>query len=543
MPETILLVGSPTYDQVSSGTSVGHDSKVPCIDKFFFDLDKDCTDSSGIAAVDQVMSFGRAPGAVTGTPHKATHPGTSEDGTPFDRPAWRVLKPWQGHLATGLSQQSWLRAPLTYASFFWAKGSGGRSSSSDGFDVPRPGLARPEQMHGSIFRGPEATKLGEAQKRRVDAYGSCSHTQVVTSSVADTRGDEGVDGDEDDFLNQSIALHEDVDSSQVNLEASSQGGKEEKFLAESANALPSPELLKAGNSLSTYSNTASSSTSDSSSPKIPHHSKFPSLAQTLPKRTRMPSFDATLLKMQPPQSLNTLPNAQFLQNKIPQTLTATLVVGIISISPPRTIIPKRTGRPVELIETLVGDETAAGFAISFWVNPQNDKGEDALKGELEGLRTGDVVLIQCLALAHFRGKAYGQSIGRRSGKEQKRRRSWRTQATLLFRSGLIDCAEETGPSGRNYTPLDGPGESDQRHLQKGVFHEDEGDDQLVDLVSKRASAVNAWVRCFVDTGTLERARDRRRDSGPHAALRHWKGSRNGLAESVDGLPPDDTPAG
>jgi hypothetical protein len=103
-------------------------------------------------------------------------------------------------------------------------------------------------------------------------------------------------------------------------------------------------------------------------------------------------------------------------------MTANLIVGIVSVPPPRAIRTRR-GADVELIEVLVGDETKSGFGINFWLSSfQSDMTSD-LRKVLSGLRPQDVVLMRNVALNSFRGKVYGQSL-----------RKGVTKVHLLYRS-------------------------------------------------------------------------------------------------------------
>jgi hypothetical protein len=88
---------------------------------------------------------------------------------------------------------------------------------------------------------------------------------------------------------------------------------------------------------------------------------------------------------------------------------------------------------MDMIEVLVGDDTRAGFNISFWLAPTTVESPEPARrsaggggggggrggapadarATLRGLRPGDVVLVTYLALAHFNGNVFGQSLSRR----------------------------------------------------------------------------------------------------------------------------------
>ncbi|KAK7744256.1 hypothetical protein SLS53_003777 [Cytospora paraplurivora] len=104
--------------------------------------------------------------------------------------------------------------------------------------------------------------------------------------------------------------------------------------------------------------------------------------------------------------LEDIPPASYILSTMPQTITVTLIVGIISIAAPRTV-ETRYGTAQTLVEVLVGDETKSGFSVTFWLSGA-DGGPGG--GVLAGLRGQDVVLMQNVALNVFRGKVYGGSL-------------------------------------------------------------------------------------------------------------------------------------
>ncbi|KFY17287.1 hypothetical protein V492_00776 [Pseudogymnoascus sp. VKM F-4246] len=129
------------------------------------------------------------------------------------------------------------------------------------------------------------------------------------------------------------------------------------------------------------------------------------------------------------------PNSKYLHSIQPQTMTVNIIVGIISISPPRSI-QTRGGSAVEIVELLVGDETRSGFGINCWL-PLNVVsrpvgGHPDLRTSLSGLRPQDIILVRNVALSSFRGKVYGQSLRREV-----------TKVDLLFRN-RIDREDEGG---------------------------------------------------------------------------------------------------
>ena len=106
-------------------------------------------------------------------------------------------------------------------------------------------------------------------------------------------------------------------------------------------------------------------------------------------------------------------------------MTVNIIVGIISIAPPRTVITgAKFGKPkeVDLVEMVVGDDTKSNFTISVWLpkemrvnwkdgsNPNPEGSRSVLRRTLRFVRPRDVVLLQNVALSSFRGKVHGQSL-------------------------------------------------------------------------------------------------------------------------------------
>ena len=162
-----------------------------------------------------------------------------------------------------------------------------------------------------------------------------------------------------------------------------------------------------------------------------------------------------------------IPSAAYLQAITPQTMTVNLVVGIISVPPPRSIKTRRGGRTLGLIEMLVGDDTKAGFGINFWFSDLDQKASE-LQSEISQLRPQDIVLAKNIALSSFRGKVYGQSL-----------RRGMTTLDLLYRNP-VDASDK-------------PGAFSARELECG----ENGNDQFSKL-----HRVKRWVMDFVAGGTI-----------------------------------------
>jgi hypothetical protein len=119
----------------------------------------------------------------------------------------------------------------------------------------------------------------------------------------------------------------------------------------------------------------------------------------------------------PIMSIKAIPTAAYLQRLQPQTMTVNLIVGVITIDPPRTVTIRKGGYDMEIIEIMVGDETQAGFTISSWHAASTDapsKNADGLRKTLQSMRPRDVILIERVALSSFRGQVFGQSLNRKA---------------------------------------------------------------------------------------------------------------------------------
>lgn len=133
--------------------------------------------------------------------------------------------------------------------------------------------------------------------------------------------------------------------------------------------------------------------------------------------------------------LEDIPGAAFLRSITPQTMTVNLIVGIIALPQPRTVKTRRWGREMGIAEMLAGDETKAGFGITFWLPPaQEDRGsrQDNMRSTLGKLRPQDIILLRTVALSSFRGQVHGQSL-----------RKDMTKVELLYRR-RIDSSDDGG---------------------------------------------------------------------------------------------------
>lgn len=128
--------------------------------------------------------------------------------------------------------------------------------------------------------------------------------------------------------------------------------------------------------------------------------------------------------------LKDIPSALYLNSIQPQTVTVNIIVGIISLEPPKAIKTRRSA-DMCLVEVLVGDNTKSSFGISFWL-PASKPVQGEMEAVLSGLRPQDIVLMRNIALSSFRGKVYGHSLRRDM-----------TKVHLLYRNKI----DRTDPGG------------------------------------------------------------------------------------------------
>lgn len=223
------------------------------------------------------------------------------------------------------------------------------------------------------------------------------------------------DGDGEDehlqFLEHSLAILQNLDSSQIGPLDDTTMEESTYVSAGSFSAIPSTE---------SQFETSSGSLSSHSSGNPGH---------------QVVNFAGQLTDLQH------IPNARHLKAIHPQTMTINVLASVISVQPARTVrLRKRTGE-MDIIEVMLGDETKAGFVTTFWLAPVESQGQrppasnarqNVLREMLENLRSGDTVLLTHIALAEFNSNVFGQSLKRRTTRNN-------TTVTVL-RDGV------TGPS-------------------------------------------------------------------------------------------------
>ena len=143
--------------------------------------------------------------------------------------------------------------------------------------------------------------------------------------------------------------------------------------------------------------------------------------------------------------LSALPNANYLRRILPGTMTVDIIVGVIDISPSRTVTVRRYGRPYEMdvVDLYVRDETKSGLKISIWLKPEahassrpSARRQVGLRPFVSRLRRGDAVFFKHIALRTYQGEVCGQSL---SG---ERYPNTGTKIALLARSSGSQCGDE-----------------------------------------------------------------------------------------------------
>ncbi|KAL7622308.1 hypothetical protein AAE478_007812 [Parahypoxylon ruwenzoriense] len=245
-------------------------------------------------------------------------------------------------------------------------------SSSRSAAVERaPGSALDVAVWRSIplERATLPTGFSQVHQLKEDYRGDASFFNSLPSSLDSTAGFIGTGKSSQEILDQfydhSLAIHDDIPSSQL-----------------------APLSLSIDES--SWNSTEERSTRNS------FRSTNSSTRQGQPSATRSAHLS----------DLEDVPNASYLQSISPQTMTVNLIVGVISIAEPRTV-KTRWGSAMSLVELLVGDETKSGFSVTFWLS--SDLGESSNK-TLRELRRQDIVLLRNVALSVFMKKVHGHSL-------------------------------------------------------------------------------------------------------------------------------------
>ncbi|KAE8377756.1 hypothetical protein BDV26DRAFT_262879 [Aspergillus bertholletiae] len=187
--------------------------------------------------------------------------------------------------------------------------------------------------------------------------------------------------------------------------------------------------------------------------------------------------------------LQSIPSVAYLTSIAPQTMTVNIIVGIVTIRPPRRVVTRQWKNEVDLIEMVVGDDTKSGFGVTFWLPPmegrmapgQHNESHE-LRQTLETLRPRDIVLLRMVGLSSFRERVYGQSL-----------RKGITKVDLLHRQ-RVDVTDASGMySARSLMNQDTTAKNNE-------------------LLWVKARKVREWVRHFVSTTTDPAGGDARKST-------------------------------
>jgi hypothetical protein len=228
---------------------------------------------------------------------------------------------------------------------------------------------------------------------------SCNQGQIQTDYMEEppqkmtqflSFDNEGEMESQDEFLEQSIALLDDLESTHI---------------------VPRATMRNAdGDGESRHGTTFLSNASFTTNSFSTNATRTSDASFVLPSTENPEILDL----LGPVTDLKRIPNADYIFHIQPQTITVNLVVGIIAVSSIRTVRLRRRNAEMDIIDLTVGDETRAGFSISFWLVPVEGqrKPTDDLRQTLLKLRTGDVVVVSNVALSCFKNCVYGQSLSR-----------------------------------------------------------------------------------------------------------------------------------
>lgn len=114
--------------------------------------------------------------------------------------------------------------------------------------------------------------------------------------------------------------------------------------------------------------------------------------------------------------IGTFPSAQHLRSIYPQTRTPNIICVLMTAPERREVFVRRGGYKMNLYELTVGDDTKAGFKVTFWLRPARESNNEQnhaqrlLVPTLESIRVGDILLLRNIALTAFRDTVYGQSL-------------------------------------------------------------------------------------------------------------------------------------
>ena len=469
-------------------------------------------------------------------------------------PTWRVVCLERLFLPTGFSQRAWL----------------------DGaFDL---------RADERITEHDAEQSIGQPEEEEVDAttYRTLSpfkKPRLPTPKVAKHRKTQQDEVLLSQYLEQSFAMHDALKSSQVippdestlleaadrtvtphqprpvqhNIHLQGQTRRDSDASTVDAtflSAASSPPATQIGDI--TFNSTFPGSTAQSTA-SLTTTSTGSSTSTALPNRPidtprRPPRAPLASLKAPHLLSLSQLPNASHLHAIQPQTMTVDLIIGILSLSPLRTVTVRRTGRLVGVLEMLVGDETSAGFGVTFWVDVAQVESQglaqggeavearDELKESLQGLRKGDVVLLRNVALSDFQKVVRGNSLGRmRRGGGGRGGNA--TSVRLLWRAGWMRIGTKQVAESQDLEAVYESEELESDDDSNGVVSI-RGDDKAV---KDKTARIREWTRQFVPAAGVSPSKRKKRKYEEEHHERSGYGDESVFSADEGIVPPEDLP--
>ncbi|KAF2734242.1 hypothetical protein EJ04DRAFT_512616 [Polyplosphaeria fusca] len=179
----------------------------------------------------------------------------------------------------------------------------------------------------------------------------------------------------DDFVQHSLIFHHTLVSSQIKSSTGEDSVSSSSFLTTSFNT----------------------------SEDVDHHDGSPD-APSIPQ---IPS-NITI------STLGSLPNHDHLRAIYPQTMTSNLLCAVATQPERREVFVRKGGYQMHLYEFHIADDTNSCFKVSFWFRPPKQARQDILhenlRHTLDGIKQGDIILLQHLALSTFRNDVFGQGL-------------------------------------------------------------------------------------------------------------------------------------
>lgn len=124
--------------------------------------------------------------------------------------------------------------------------------------------------------------------------------------------------------------------------------------------------------------------------------------------------------------LSDLPTASDVDRLMPQTVTVSLLVIALKVDFKCQLRARRTGQRSDLVELSVGDDTQNKFNINIWLKSSVSSSRltntakpslqmDNSRSTINMIKTGDLLLLENIALASWKGCICGQNLRKRIG--------------------------------------------------------------------------------------------------------------------------------